>query len=143
MNNILEYKGYHCKIEYDAGSAVLFGKIEGIRDLVNFESDHASSIEQEFHNAVDDYLAFCEEVGKEPDKEYKGLFNVRIAPELHKKLAVLSSKTGTSLNSIVEISIEQYLNLVDIHDDYDITQSETNTLNNIVRIESQEKKNRQ
>ena len=37
LKNILEYKGYHTKIEFDSEELVLRGKIEGINDLVNFE----------------------------------------------------------------------------------------------------------
>ena len=58
--DILEYKGYHTRIEYDSQSKVLHGKIEGINDLVTFESESVAKIEDEFHKAVDDYLAFCE-----------------------------------------------------------------------------------
>ena len=87
MKNQFEYKGYSTRIEFDAESKLLHGKIEGIGDLVTFESRDASQIESEFHAAVDDYLAFCAEVGKRPEKEYRGLFNVRINPELHKRLA--------------------------------------------------------
>lgn len=68
MSNTLEYKGYTTKVEYSAEDHVLFGKIEGIRDLVNFESETAAGIEEEFHAAVDDYLALCEETGKEPNE---------------------------------------------------------------------------
>ena len=74
----IEYKGYHAKIEYNAEEGLLRGKIDGINDLVNFESDSAEKIVEEFHLAVDDYLEFCKEVGKEPDKEYGEKFNVRI-----------------------------------------------------------------
>ena len=63
MNSALEYKGYHTEIEIDFPSHLLHGKIEGIRDLVNFESETVSGIEREFHNAVDDYLEFLQEVG--------------------------------------------------------------------------------
>ena len=61
MFDVLEYKGYHTRIEFDSYSKVLHGKIEGINDLVTFESDSVSDIENEFHKAVDDYLVFCEE----------------------------------------------------------------------------------
>ena len=61
-NNILEYKGYHARIEYDKDDQVLRGKIEGIGDLVTFESEDIKKIETEFHEAVEDYLDFCEEV---------------------------------------------------------------------------------
>ena len=109
MKNILEYKGYHTKIEVDLEDGILYGKIEGIRDLVNFESETLDDLEKEFHLAVDDYLSFCKEVGKTPEKEYKGSFNVRVSPELHRQLAVLAFKNGESLNQTVEKAIEAYI----------------------------------
>ena len=72
MKSILEYRGYYTKIEYDADSKVLRGKIEGINDYVDFEAKDIEHVEEEFHSAVDDYLVFCKEVGKEPVNEYKG-----------------------------------------------------------------------
>ena len=39
MKSILEYKGYHAKVEIDIENKILYGKIERIRDLVNFEND--------------------------------------------------------------------------------------------------------
>lgn len=71
MNNILSYKGYTAKIEFSKEDNALFGQIDDIKDFVNFESDSAKDIEQEFHNAVDDYLAFCKEIGKEPNTPNK------------------------------------------------------------------------
>lgn len=107
--NVMEYKGYHTIIEFDVETFVLRGKIEGINDFVNFESDDIKNVESEFHAAVDDYLEFCNEVGKEPDKEYKGSFNVRIHPELHKKIAIIASQNGESLNNTVEKAIQAYV----------------------------------
>ena len=75
-HNILEYKGYTTKIEYDTEDQLLYGKIEGIRDLVDFSSDSPASIVDEFHDAVDGYLEFCNEIGKEPEKPFKGVFNM-------------------------------------------------------------------
>lgn len=108
-NNVLEYKGYHTKVEFDSVDLVLRGKIEGINDLVDFECEDPKAVEKEFHEAVDDYLEFCKEVGKEPDKEYKGTFNVRISPELHKKLVNVAMKNGDSLNASVEKAIQGYI----------------------------------
>ena len=109
MENILEYKGYHTRIEFNSESLTLRGKIEGINDYVDFECDDIKNIEAEFHEAVDDYLAFCEEVGKTPEKEYKGSFNVRISPDLHKKLALRAYKDECSLNSLVEKAVAVFL----------------------------------
>ena len=47
MKNILQYKGYFTKIEYSVEDRLLYGKIEGIKDLVNFESESVEEIEQE------------------------------------------------------------------------------------------------
>ena len=109
IDNILEYKGYHTKIEFNAESKTLRGKIEGINDYVDFEAYDISSIEAEFHAAVDDYLEFCTEVGKEPEKEYKGTFNVRILPDLHRKLALRAFSDGQSLNAEVEKAIKLFV----------------------------------
>ncbi len=68
VSNILYYKGYYGKIEYSAEDKVIYGKIMGIHSLISFESESATGIETEFHNAVDDYLSYCEEEGIEPEK---------------------------------------------------------------------------
>ena len=108
-NNLLEYKGYHTKIEFDSEGLVLRGKIEGIGDLVDFECESSKDAEKEFHTAVDAYLEFCKEVRKEPDREYRGTFNVRISPELHKKLAILAIENDDTLNASVEKAIQAYI----------------------------------
>lgn len=58
---------------------------------------------------MDDYLEFCKEVGKIPEKEYKGSFNIRIRPELHRALAVAAFKADESINRTVEKAIEAYV----------------------------------
>lgn len=108
-NNLLEYKGYHAKIEFDTEELVLRGKIEGINDYIDFECTDVKVVQEEFEKAVDEYLEFCEEVGKEPEKEYKGSFNVRIKPELHKKLAIVALQNGDTLNATVEKAISEYV----------------------------------
>lgn len=109
MMDKLTYKGYYTEIHYSEEDKVLFGKVEGIADLVNFESDSAKTIEKEFHDAVDEYLAYCREVGKSPDKPYKGSFNVRINPELHKQAALCAAMHNKTLNTVVSEAIEAYL----------------------------------
>lgn len=109
MNNILTYKGYTAKIEFSSEDLRLFGKIDGIRDLVTFESTSAETIEQEFHSAVDDYLAYCADMKKEPDKPFKGSFNVRVSPELHKAAVIKANEEGKSLNVFVSEALENYI----------------------------------
>jgi len=47
-----------------------------------------ASLRASFEAAIDDYLALCEEKGIEPDKPFKGSFNVRIGSQLHRQAAL-------------------------------------------------------
>ena len=109
MSNRYEYKGYSTEIQFSAEDQVLYGKIDGITDYVDFESASPLEIEQEFHRAVDDYLAFCQQMGKVPDKAYKGSFNVRIPPDLHKRAVSCASREHISLNKVVENALTAYV----------------------------------
>ena len=108
-DNLLHYKGYSAKPEYSVDDKVFYGKILGIDDLVDFYSESAKEIEAEFQKAVDDYLAFCSEIGKAPQKEYSGMFNVRIPPELHRRLSMAAQAEHVSLNKVVERAIASYV----------------------------------
>ena len=81
----LKYKGYEGTIETSIEDDILFGTIAFINDTVTYEAETITKLKEEFHSAVDHYLKLCEKVGKEPDKPFKGIFNVRISPELHKE----------------------------------------------------------
>lgn len=102
MANTIEYKGYIGSIEYSSEDKLFFGKIELIDDLVTFEADSASELETNFANAVDEYLQTCKELGRKPQKTYKGVFNVRIDPKLHQKIHQEALKAGMSLNAFVQ-----------------------------------------
>ncbi|HJW86697.1 MAG TPA: type II toxin-antitoxin system HicB family antitoxin, partial [Candidatus Brocadiaceae bacterium] len=85
MKDVLTYKGFIGTVHFSAEDKVFHGKIEGIDDLVTFEGHSVEELIKAFHNEVDDYIALCKEMGKEPIRSYKGSFNVRISPEMHRK----------------------------------------------------------
>jgi len=107
MANTIEYKGYIGSIEYSSEDKCFFGKLEMIDDLVTFEATTALELEDNFHLVVDDYLETCKALGREPQKVYKGVFNVRIEPELHKKVYQEALKAGVSLNSFVRLALSR------------------------------------
>jgi predicted HicB family RNase H-like nuclease len=109
MNNIIEYKNYHAKIEYSASDNCLHGKILGIKDLVIFEGVSTEDIILAFQDSVDDYLEFCEKRGIEPSKEFSGHFNIRISSDLHRKLSTIADLKEKSLNSIVLTAIDSFI----------------------------------
>ena len=110
MNNMLEYKGYYGTVELSGTDNVLFGKVIGVNSLISYEGDSVQSLRDDFQGAVDEYLEMCAENGIEPEKTYKGSFNVRVSPELHKSLALVSASRGQTLNSAVEEAIKHYVN---------------------------------
>lgn len=109
MNNTIEYKDYIGSVEFSEADGIFYGKVLGIRSLISYEGTNAVELVADFHGAVDDYLEHCRESGKEPEKAYKGSFNVRISPELHKDAAVYAISHNISLNSFVEDSIKEAL----------------------------------
>ncbi len=109
MNDILQYKGYYASVHFSADDDVFYGKLLGIDDLVNFEGASVKELKKAFHEAVDDYLETCKELGKEPNKTYKGSFNVRISTDLHKAAAVFASIHDISLNDFVKTAIDYAL----------------------------------
>lgn len=109
MNNTMNYKDYIGSIEFSEEDCIFYGKVQGIRALISYEGNTAQELIDDFHGAVDDYLALCEAEGKAPEKAYKGSFNVRISPQLHQQAALYALSNQTSLNSIVENAIRSYV----------------------------------
>jgi len=104
-DNMLKYKDFYGSVEYSAADECFFGKIIGTADLVTFEGKSVNNLKKAFTEAVEDYLVLCKEAGKEPQKSYKGSFNIRISPELHRAAAIMANKKGVSLNTFVEEAI--------------------------------------
>lgn len=109
MNDILQYGDYIASINFSAEDEVFYGKILGIDDLVTFEGASVKELKKAFQDAVDDYIETCKELGKEPNKTYKGTFNVRIPSELHKAAAVYAANNNISLNDFVKRAINYTL----------------------------------
>ena len=106
MQNTMHYKGYLGSVEYSEEDNLFFGQVLDIRDLILYEGYNVDELVGDFHASVDSYLDLCKRNGVEPNRPYKGSFNVRISPELHSKAATLAKQQQISLNSFVEKAIE-------------------------------------
>ena len=109
MNNIIKYQDFYASINFSVKDDVFHGKIEGIDDSITFEGDSVASLKKSFKEAVIDYLEICKDLSKDPQKSFKGSFNVRIKPDLHKNAAYKSLEKGLSLNKLVEEAISDYV----------------------------------
>ena len=107
MKDVLNHKGFLGSVHFSAEDECFFGKIEGIDDLVTFEGQDVKGIKKSFRDAVEDYIELCKITKKPLLKSYKGSFNIRIAPDLHKKAVQKSLMLGISLNQLVQKAIER------------------------------------
>lgn len=106
MSDLLTYKGFFGSARYSAADEVFYGKLEGIDDLVNYEGASVKELIKAFHEAVDDYVETCQRIGKEPNKTYKGSFNVRIPADMHREAAIYAASKDISLNDFVKTAIQ-------------------------------------
>ena len=105
--NTMTYKGYLGSVAFSEKDQVFFGKIEGINALVNFEGESVKELTESFHQAVDDYLAYCEDEGIVPDKSYSGMLNVRLTPMIHRQIALLAIRSGLTINAYIKKALEE------------------------------------
>jgi predicted HicB family RNase H-like nuclease len=96
--NIMSYKGYAARIDYDAEDEIFFGRIAGITDGVGFHADTVADLKAAFHEAVDDYIETCAKIGKDPQKSYSGKMMFRVDPDVHAQAAKAAELSGKSLN---------------------------------------------
>ncbi len=106
--NTMKYKKYIGSVEVSLEDNVLHGKLLHIKDLVTYEASSPAELEQAFHDAVDDYVADCAEDGVEADVPFKGSFNVRVSPGLHRKLAMSAHAKDCTMNDYVKTVLEMH-----------------------------------
>jgi len=107
MTNIMTYKGYSARIEYDDEDAIFTGRLAGIRDGVGFHADTVKALRDAFHEAVEDYIETCAKIGKEPQRAFSGQVMFRVDPEVHRKAALAAELEGKSLNQWAEEVLER------------------------------------
>lgn len=118
----LSHKGYVGSIHYSHDDQVFWGKLELIDTLVTFEANNASELEENFQSAVEDYLLVCKEQNVEPQKPFKGTFNVRVGSNLHKAAYITSLIEGVSMNKIIEEALfEHSVKIMNEHPEHKAT----------------------
>lgn len=98
MKNIMNYKGYQARVDFDADDGIFVGRIAGIDDHVGFHADSVKDLLDAFHEAVDDYLETCAKIGKTPEKSYSGNVFLRVDENTHARAAKAAELAGMSLN---------------------------------------------
>ncbi len=107
MKDILKHKDFIGSVHFNADDEIFYGKIEGINDLISFEGRSVKELLSSFREAVDDYINICKLNKKQIHKSYKGSFNIRISPTLHRRAVEKALSLGIPLNQLVQKAIEK------------------------------------
>lgn len=67
LSNVLRFGEYVAEITFDDSADAFHGRIVGLRDVVDFYGKTPEELRTAFKDAVDDYRAWCEERGEEPE----------------------------------------------------------------------------
>ena len=98
----MSYQGYTAHIEYDDRDAIFVGRVLGIDDIIGFHADSVAALRSAFEEAVDDYLATCAKLGKQPQSAASGRMMLRVSPEVHRASLIAAQAEGKSLNQWAE-----------------------------------------
>ncbi len=97
----MHHAGYVAMIELDEDAGLFHGEVINTRDVLTFQGATLKELRKAFADTVADYLAWCRERGKRPERPYSGNFTVRLPPELHRRVAVAAAREGKSVNAYV------------------------------------------
>ena len=106
---MLHYKNYAGIVEFDAHGKIFIGEVVGLRDMITFQGRTPEELERSFQESIDFYLEMCARDGVPPDRPFSGRFNVRINPEIHRKIAETAAHQRKSLNQWVADVLEKAL----------------------------------
>lgn len=96
--NIMQYKSYAARVEFDAEDRIFVGHLAGIRDIVGFHGESVAELEAAFHEAVNDYIEACRKLGQKPERPASGKLLLRMPAENHAAAARAAELAGKSLN---------------------------------------------
>jgi predicted HicB family RNase H-like nuclease len=103
----MTHDGYLATIELDEDAGIFHGEVINTRDVLTFQGRTLDELRAAFADTIADYIAWCRERGKEPERPYSGNFTVRISPELHRRIATAAARSGKSVNAFVVEALDR------------------------------------
>jgi predicted HicB family RNase H-like nuclease len=97
----MTHDGYLATLEIDEDAGVIHGRVVNARAVLTFEGETLAELRTAFADTIEDYREWCKERGAEPEKPYSGTLSLRIAPELHRRVAEQAAKVGESINQFI------------------------------------------
>ncbi len=108
-SNTMQYRGYVAAISYAADERRFYGDVLDLADAIAFNGSSVTELEEGFAAAVDAYLDWCAERGKEPAKPFSGRVLLRLTPDLHRAATLAAAARRLSLNGFLVGCVERAL----------------------------------
>jgi predicted HicB family RNase H-like nuclease len=99
--------GYVATVELDEEAGRFHGEVINTQDILTFQGRTLDELKTAFADTVADYVEWCRERGKEPQRPYSGNFTVRISAELHRRVATAAARSGKSVNAFIAETLER------------------------------------
>lgn len=104
---MMEYKGYVGVVDFEPERGSFHGTVVNTNDTITFEGSSVAELRRELRRSVQEYLAFCREQDREPEKPFSGKMMLRTTPELHRKVALQAARHQVSMNAFVQEVLEK------------------------------------
>lgn len=106
---LMEYKGYTATVEVDLDAGILYGYVLGLTGGIDFQTENIADVRREFEASVEDYLAWCNDENREPEKPFGGKITLRIEPKLHCEAALQAAREGLRLEDWLQDAVKDHL----------------------------------
>lgn len=103
----MTHDGYMATVELDEDADLFHGEVINTRDVLTFQGRTLDELRTAFADTIADYIEWCRERGKEPERPYSGNFTVRLSPELHRRIASMAARQHKSINAFVADTLER------------------------------------
>ena len=107
MKDLMQYKGYYGSVHFDDKELIFHGKLEFVRALVTYEATDAVGLRKAFEESIVNYLETCKSQNLVPEAPFKGSLNVRLGPELHRRVALAAEQQNSTINKFIAQTLEQ------------------------------------
>lgn len=104
---MIEHKGYIGVFEFDPEIDTFHGTVVNTNDVITFYGKSVAELRKEMRASANEYLAFCQEEGREPEKPFSGKLLLRTSPELHRRVALEAARQKISMNAYIQETLEK------------------------------------
>lgn len=99
--NTITYKRYVGTVEYSHEDGILWGRVLGLDDIIDYEGESISELKKDFENAINHYLEFCRNTGRKPSKPRHGKITLTLPLEIEAGLEQVIEETGKSAKALI------------------------------------------